>query len=232
MTDIAALQDRFIHTMQRLGAQTGIDAAFDQLIEDYQHPPRFYHTIDHVKDVLDHLDFAAAHVDELKTLTPVEKQKFLDTVELAIWYHDIVYDATLHDNEAQSADNMVDAAQKMGIAADIIDLAKEAILITAHHADAKTLAEKIIVDCDLHTLGVPWDKFFNNSALIRKEYAHVADDLYVVGRANALMSFLGENGIYKTVAFRGRYEDKAQENIKRLVLNAATKNPVPPSFKK
>lgn len=233
MTDIAQLKTRFENTLRRLGATGDINNAFNTMISDYQHPPRFYHTIDHVADVLAHLDFATKHVGDINQIPADERQNFIDMVELAIWYHDVVYDATRHDNEALSADNMAGAAKTLGISDDIIRQAKDAILITAHHADAKTMAEKIIVDCDLHVLGIDWDKFANNSALIRREYAHVPDDAYVQGRAKGLSTFITPDGIYKTDAFRARYEKKAVENIRRLIDDAAAprKNP-PPSFKK
>ncbi len=233
MTDLAQLKTRFENTLRRLGATGDIHHAFTTMIEDYQHPPRFYHTIDHVADVLAHLDFASQHADELKQIPASDRQNFIDMIELAIWYHDVVYDATRHDNEALSADNMTTAAQALGIPEDIIHKAQGAILITAHHADAKTLAEKIIVDCDLHVLGIDWDKFANNSSLIRREYAHVPDDAYVQGRAKGLATFITPDGIYKTDAFRARYEQKAVENIRRLIDDAAAprKNPSP-TFKK
>lgn len=213
----AALKERFTALMERLHiGRPRAEKAFDRLVEGYRHPVRHFHDIGHVADVLSHLDWAAEHVANIKALPADDRQVFLDSIELAIWYHDIVYDAKSHDNEAESARFMVTEAERLGIDPATVREAAQAILITADHANAKTLAEQIIADCDLHTLGVSWPQFEKNSQLIAAEYAHVPPDAFIEGRRQFMAAILAKGPIYKTKAFADRYERQARDNIEKL----------------
>ena len=66
--------------------------AFQELIARYCEPHRKYHTVRH-------LDECFAKLVEIRALAqrPAE-------VELALWFHDAVYEQRSHDNEAKSAE--------------------------------------------------------------------------------------------------------------------------------
>jgi len=68
----------------RLWLRFGADAipSLDPVIAAYQLPKRHYHNLHHIRQCL-------AELDGLRAAC-----KAPDVVELAIWYHDIVYDAT------------------------------------------------------------------------------------------------------------------------------------------
>ena len=79
---------------QRLTAPFVLDVGlregqFQALAAAYQAPSRHYHTLQHVDNLLKRLD-ATVLQD-----APV--------VELAVWFHDAVYNAFKSDNEARSA---------------------------------------------------------------------------------------------------------------------------------
>jgi len=63
----------------------------EQLIAAYTAPGRHYHNLAHIEDCLD----ALARVD----LSSLEREILSE----AIWWHDVVYDATRPDNEELSA---------------------------------------------------------------------------------------------------------------------------------
>lgn len=67
------------------------DGAIDALLAEYEAAHRHYHNLNHVLDCLELLD---RHRHLAKR--PAE-------VELAIWFHDAVYDTRRDDNEAASA---------------------------------------------------------------------------------------------------------------------------------
>jgi predicted metal-dependent HD superfamily phosphohydrolase len=67
-------------------------AVRDELIARYGEPHRRYHTMIHVEDCL-------TQVRASTDLTADQR----DLLETAIWFHDAIYDATRHDNEAESA---------------------------------------------------------------------------------------------------------------------------------
>ena len=72
-------------------AAAGVDAIFHDLTARYAEPQRAYHTMEHVTECLSHFD-TARHL----LARP-------DEVELALWFHDAVYDPRRGDNEEQSA---------------------------------------------------------------------------------------------------------------------------------
>ena len=60
-----------------------VDAAYADLVARYQEPHRRYHTLEHIMEVLERV-------------TGTE-------VELACWFHDVIYDTKASDSEARSA---------------------------------------------------------------------------------------------------------------------------------
>ena len=66
-------------------------AAFDDLAARYAEPHRHYHTLDHIRAVLEIVDRIGATARNPAAL------------ELAVWFHDVVYDTHAGDNEEQSA---------------------------------------------------------------------------------------------------------------------------------
>jgi len=68
-----------------------LERVYDDLVERYSEPHRHYHDLRHVSRCLMELDEARSQADN-----PFE-------VELAIWFHDAVYDPRRSDNEEASA---------------------------------------------------------------------------------------------------------------------------------
>ena len=66
-------------------------------------------------------------------------------------------------------------------------------------------------------LGKPADEFARYDAAIRQEYAWVSAEAYRAGRSKVLQSFLDRDRIYQTEFFRNRYEEKARENLQRVI---------------
>lgn len=214
MTD---LKKRWRELSGRLGAK---DISCDALLAAYAEPQRHYHTLIHLQDVLGKLDMAKELLEksgEVAHLSAPEKQKMFDAIELALWYHDAVYDATRKDNEDKSAEWLLKDMGKLDIASEAAALVR----MTAHHGKAATLAEKILSDCDLAILGADDAAFRKYDADIRKEYAHVPAPLYKAGRHKVLKGFLDQKDIFKTSAFKEMFDDKARRN-----LAAATSSPL------
>ena len=64
----------------------------EQLIAAYSAPSRHYHNLAHIEDCL-------AALARIENLSPREREILTE----AIWWHDVVYDATRADNEELSA---------------------------------------------------------------------------------------------------------------------------------
>ncbi len=64
----------------------------DELVAAYTAPGRHYHNLAHIEDCL-------AALARVENLSPREREILSE----AIWWHDVVYDATRADNEELSA---------------------------------------------------------------------------------------------------------------------------------
>ena len=94
---------------------------------------RYYHTLRHIIYMLDNIhDFKLSKKDEYK-------------LELAIWFHDIVYDSTRTDNEKLSANNFKSFGNIIGLKNKHIKEICNLILVTKHNDTVKTESEKINV---------------------------------------------------------------------------------------
>ena len=72
------------------------------LLNAYGEPQRHYHTQQHLGECL-------ALADTFK-----DEAERLDEIELALWFHDAVYDVRAHDNEARSAQWSLTALRAAG----------------------------------------------------------------------------------------------------------------------
>ena len=88
----AALRDRFTFLWTRLGAGGKVAPHLDTLLRGWHEPHRAYHGPDHLRDCLGRLDEAAV------------TGSVHDLAEVALWYHDVVYQPGAPDNEARSAE--------------------------------------------------------------------------------------------------------------------------------
>src|SRR5688500_16407624 len=128
----------------------------DALRARYAEPHRRYHTVEHLTEAL-------ATFEELRDLASDP-----GAVELALWYHDAVYDpaAPAGENEARSA--ALAAAE--GCDDEVVRL----ILLTAGHSVGVDDANgAVMADVDLAILGAPPERYARYAADVRAEYAHV-----------------------------------------------------------
>ena len=93
-TDRGALRSRWVALGTRIGCPTS--ELLEPLLADYAHPDRHYHNLQHIADCLSDLDGVR------------ELARQPDTVELAIGYHDVVYDTHAIDNEARPNANLTE----------------------------------------------------------------------------------------------------------------------------
>jgi predicted metal-dependent HD superfamily phosphohydrolase len=218
-----SLNERYAALWTRLGG-TPDAAQGAAVVSAYNGAGRYYHNETHLKDVLEKLDWAKEALEkssEVKHLSSPEKQKLFDTIELALWYHDVVYDGKAKDNEERSRDLFLQHAEKSGIADDVKKEVAGLIDLTKHHKNAKSLPERILTDCDLAILGASPAAFAAYDDGIRKEYAHVPAPVYKNARRSVLKGFLDQPRLFKTEAFHQAYDAPARAN-----LGKAVKNPV------
>lgn len=221
------LMNRFEQLWERLGVtHIGVASSGFDLALGYNEKHRAYHNVDHLKDVLQKLDWAKTALEktgEVAHLHPAQKQRLFDIIEMALWYHDVVYDAKAKDNEAQSRDLFLKHASRLGLDPQVQKDVARLIDLTAQHTKASTLDERIMTDCDLAILGAPAAAFKKYDDGIRKEYVHVPEDIYNAVRPQVLATFLNQSEIFKTKAFRASFEDAARKNLSAAIAPQPTK---------
>ena len=197
------LPDRWRSLTGSIGARGDVAGAFADLDRRHREPGRFYHTWDHVADCLAGLDTAPGLCDRP------------EAVELALWFHDAVYDPRAGDNEARSAELLREAAARLGVDAGLAAVSAGLVLATAHGqqdpASARDAAA--IRDLDLAILGAPPARFDAYEAAVRREYGFLSEAEWRAGRSRVLRAFLERPRIYLTGDFRDRLERQARANL-------------------
>ncbi|HYF49716.1 MAG TPA: L-threonylcarbamoyladenylate synthase [Planctomycetota bacterium] len=194
------LSPRWFALWKRLHAQGDAQAVLEDLLRRYREPLRAYHNIEHLTHCFEELDTAAASDER-------------DLVELALWFHDAVYDAQAKDNEERSGDLLRSALSSAGLNDHKLTRASQLILATKTH-EASDSASMLMLDCDLAILAQPREVFQNYERAIRTEYGWVPADKYRAGRADVLQRFLNRAHIFHTESFRKRYEQIARGNLR------------------
>src|SRR5262249_29092639 len=138
-----------------------------------------------------------------------------DAVALAIIFHDVVYDPRRQDNEAQSAAVARARLTALGFAPDLINRVADYIEATQHgrQLDTEDPDLALLLDLDLSTLAAAPDAYRLYASAIRREYGHVPDALYRVGRRHVLQGFLARAKIYRTPRLAELWEARARANI-------------------
>jgi predicted metal-dependent HD superfamily phosphohydrolase len=194
---------RWDEMWKQLGAANPDPKLHGELIARYSEPHRKYHTVQHLDECFEKLD-------EIRSLA-----RYPAEVELALWFHDAIYDVKRHDNEEKSADWARASAAAAGVAADACERVYSLILSTRHQAAASGVDAEILVDIDLSILGAASERFDQYEQQVREEYAWVPHFLFRRERKAILKEFLARPRIFSTTHFRDRYEQQARSNIER-----------------
>ena len=182
-----------------------LEEAFDLIVGRYAESHRFYHTMSHVLSCLRQLDDL-----------PDFKNKHL--VEIALWFHDVVYEPLKTNNEEESALFAQKTMLRLDIDDESITRIMALIILTKHPSQPKTLDEQYLIDVDLSILGSKPALYAQYETWIRKEYRYVPSFLYKKGRRKVLKSFLDQPTIYSSAVFRERYERIARTNLESAIL--------------
>jgi len=197
---LARLRARFAAALVGAGATSDGGLVFEQLVARYGEAHRHYHTLAHIDACLGWLDWLTAHAER-----PAE-------VELALWFHDVVYDPQRDDNEQRSAELARRGQRDIGVATAVIDRVTDHIFATAHHRST-TGDTALLVDIDLSVLGAAPADFERFEQQVRREYIHVVEDAYRLGRTRVLQSFLSRPQLYATPMIRELLEARARNNL-------------------
>lgn len=189
-------------------------AADEKLVEDigrlvigkYSEKHRAYHNLSHIAALL-------AYAKEFEG-------KFDDgqSVGLAIWFHDVIYQPKSTRNEIESAKMAIDQLSLLNAPKSVIEKVEAMILATRkHQANGLDADGKLFLDLDLAILGADAGVYAQYSKAIRREYSFVPWFLYRRSRRRILENFCERDYLYFTAEMRGRYETKARANIAKEI---------------
>ncbi len=172
--------------------------------EKYCETGRYYHTLKHINSLLE----LSRQYSEIITN--------IVQVDLAIIFHDIIYNPQSGTNESDSAvlfENLLSPY----VDKQLITAVSEYIILTKEHnvfsSSDKDL--QLFIDFDMSILGADFDTYAEYSQNIRKEYIHVPESIYCEKRAEFLRGvFTKSDPIFATQEFKTLYEVRAKENMK------------------
>jgi predicted metal-dependent HD superfamily phosphohydrolase len=200
---------RFAALVARLGGSANTTGdAFARLRGAWGTSERRYHGVEHLADCLRELDRA----------TP--EAAVADLVELALWYHDAVYDPRRGDSEERSAELLLGQAADLGIPQPTAAMAAELVRATKHTGPTPTVGQAavdLVRDIDLSILGRDVLRFMEYEHAVAEEHAFMPALAYELGRGRFLASLLAAPSVYRTPHFRERFEDRARSQIGALL---------------
>jgi predicted metal-dependent HD superfamily phosphohydrolase len=192
---------------KRMWAAFGVSAAdealFQELVDRYSEPHRKYHTMQHLHECF----------EKLQELRPLAREP--QEIELALWFHDAIYDVKRHDNEEKSAQWAQSSIIATGLPAPVGDRVYKLVMVTRHNAVPEAMDEQILVDVDLSILGASPDRFEEYERQVREEYSWVPGPLFRRERRKILEEFLERPSLFQTAQFVAAYEARARGNLKR-----------------
>ena len=206
------LKGRWLGFCRRSGARGDLRGAFADLDRRYREPGRHYHTWAHVASCLRALERVRGLAREPAAL------------ELALWFHDAVYEPGAADNEERSAELAGRWGFALSLAPAVIDSARQLILATRHTpADSAGAGDEALVkDIDLTVLGSRAGRYRAYERRIGREYARLPPERFRAGRAELLRGFLERPALYATPFFRERCEQRARRNLARARARLAS----------
>jgi predicted metal-dependent HD superfamily phosphohydrolase len=201
----AVSHERWVKLCDSVGAVKDSVSCFNRLIAAYSEPHRHYHNLRHIAECQQEFDAVRERVT-----SP-------ESIELAIWFHDAVYDTKAPDNEEKSAEWAKGFLAAEGVRDSIVVQVSNLVLATKHHDIQLDPAAPALVDIDLSILGQPERRFWEYEAQIRSEYSWVDPTVFSLKRAEILETFLARPRIYSTDWFFERYERQARQNLQASI---------------
>ena len=176
----------------------------------YEESQRHYHTLKHIASLLQlSLQYSS-----------FIKNKFV--VNMAIIFHDLIYEPTKSDNEEQSA-NMFKALLGEYLPQTDADKVYHYIIITKSHLiegeDASDWDLQYFIDFDMSILGSdPLEIYMDYAHQVRQEYIHVSANDYCAGRSKFLVKLVADSenqkSVFSTEVFRSMLEEHMRRNIR------------------
>ena len=177
------------------------EVTFASLSSAYSERGRYYHTRHHIDACLRHVDRCIRQFDSARE------------VELALWFHDAVYNPLSATNERESAGWAAAFLRQNHAPSDEITRIDRLVMVTKHDVPTHTKDESLLVDIDLSILGAEPAAYDTFEQDVRNEYRMVPSFIYNKKRAELLRHFLARPRIYANEPFVSEREQQARSNL-------------------
>jgi predicted metal-dependent HD superfamily phosphohydrolase len=200
------LKTRFVTLWSRsaIADITPVDAVWHEIESRHGEFHRHYHTLAHIGHCL-------TQIDSLDQATPHR-----DAIELAIWFHDVIFDIGSKDNEERSMAFFREQSRDR-LPSPLVEHVSGLILATRHMALEDDPTARYVVDVDLSSFGLPWAAFLKDSMALRMEDVLLDDAPYYTAKQSFLEGLLARPRMYQTDHFYERHETQARANISRYL---------------
>ena len=186
------------------------EAIYEALLAHYSAPSRRYHTPVHIGHSLTQFDEVRELLDDP------------DAVEMALWFHDVIYSTSAGpgENEHASAEFFKDRAAQ-DFDQGFVDRVYRLIMVTTHSEMPVDCDECFMVDIDLSSFGLPWKAFSADTRNVRAEFPNLSDAEFYRKQGGFLRSLLSREHFCFSDFFRRRHEAQARANIEKLLEQIA-----------
>jgi predicted metal-dependent HD superfamily phosphohydrolase len=181
-----------------------------ELFHRYAEPDRYFHTIEHI-------DYCLEMFDQVRELCANP-----DAVELAIWFHDAVYDFPVDDNERLSAEYFLTVSQGK-LPEDLRQLVFDQVIVTDHRSTPTDSDQQLLIDIDLSSFGQPWERFLKDGANVRLEMSYIEDTEFYESQIAFMSQLLNRTHFYGSEWFQKHFEQNARGNVTRYLQTLADK---------
>lgn len=185
-----------------------------EIEQRHAEPARRYHTLDHVHAVLGRV---AAIVGDAAW-----QPRCPAALELAVWWHDAVYDPGAAGNEAASGWLLRDRLRPF-LEPLVLERAVRLVHATdGHRADDSSPDwpdVAVLLDADLGVLAGTPEEYDAYVAAVREEFSFLGDDDWRRGRAEVLRDLVARP-LFRTPLLRAR-EPQARANVARELESLA-----------
>ena len=197
-SNMAAIGDMWLFFEQQYGSKT-----------------RHYHNFTHIDQCLGELDKVLTFNRKL-IINPY-------AIELAIWFHDVIYDPRSKYNEWDSAGVASAFIRKISNDAQLHDDVIKYILATKNHDGEHASNDlKYLLDIDMSILGATPDKYDMYVSNVRLEYNHIPEEEFNRGRLAFLMGI--NLPVFSTEYFKNKYGNNSAINIQSEIVKLMRKS--------
>lgn len=209
---LATLQFRWQALLQPLSVEPELgQSVWIDLVNNYSTVNRVYHNLKHINHIL-------AVIDTLQYWSVN-----LTTLQFAAWFHDVIYDTQMKDNEEKSAEYAEGVLKLFRLPQATIERVTTLILTTKNHQALFTDKDsQILIDADLAIFGSSELEYREYAHAIRQEYDWVSETDYRMARKRVLQGFLQRGKIYRTEQLFTLLEERARQNLLAELANLSS----------